>query len=192
MIELDDLNCVIDWCLEEAQYKRFHVNPDQLYLLGHSRGAAIAILKASEDDRIKKIATWAPVHDPERFFGDDKTLAYWKQTGVLYVENMRTRQQMPLYWQFYENYLKHRDRLHLPTRVRDLKIPFFIAHGTQDDTIPYVASLELHSWIPHAKFFCVEEGGHTFGGHHPWPESSIPEDCIKVVQATTAFFRENH
>ena len=52
--ELDDLNAVITWA-ENHFATNLLIDIHQIYLVGHSRGGGIAILKASEDDRIKKL-----------------------------------------------------------------------------------------------------------------------------------------
>ena len=65
MIELDDLESVINWVSTAEEFKD-EIDINNIILIGHSRGGAIAILKASEDARIKKLVTWAAVCDLNR------------------------------------------------------------------------------------------------------------------------------
>ena len=53
LIELDDLKLVMDWSLSNDHLKS-EIDSHKLYLLGHSRGGGITILKAGEDSRVKK------------------------------------------------------------------------------------------------------------------------------------------
>ncbi len=59
-LELEDLNRVMDWTTSTSLL-RDEIVADKIYLLGHSRGGGISILKAAEDSRVKKLVTWASV-----------------------------------------------------------------------------------------------------------------------------------
>src|SRR6185312_11835318 len=52
-IELDDLGQVINWISETPLVPEFQKNLNEIYLIGHSRGGGISILKAGEDKHIK-------------------------------------------------------------------------------------------------------------------------------------------
>jgi len=53
-IELDDLQVVIDYIFSpEFKVPDFEIDLDRLFMIGHSRGGSIAILKAAYEDRIK-------------------------------------------------------------------------------------------------------------------------------------------
>ena len=111
MIELDDLESVINWVSTAEEFKD-EIDINNIILIGHSRGGAIAILKASEDARIKKLVTWAAVCDLNRsMFEQGAELEQWKKDGVCYIVNGRTKQKMPHYIQFYHNYSKNKERL---------------------------------------------------------------------------------
>ncbi|WP_379964943.1 alpha/beta hydrolase family protein [Epilithonimonas sp. UC225_85] len=93
--ELDGLEVVIDHFKSQKE-----VDPDNIILLGHSRGGGISIIKASENKNIKKLITLASVSTLDRF-PKDKSFENWKKDGVYFVENARTKQKMPHYFQFY-------------------------------------------------------------------------------------------
>ncbi len=188
-LELDDLGKVIDYTRSgDFPLSSEVCDVQQLYLIGHSRGGGIAILKAAEDQRVKKLATWAAVNDFSRNW-DEATLAKWREDGVVYVPNSRTGQQMPLYWQLYEDYRKNYHRLHIPEVIKKLNIPYLIVHGTADATVPYQSALDLKKWYPPAKLLTVPDGDHTFGGKHPWPLPELPPHTGLVVDETAAFFK---
>lgn len=68
-IEMDDLGVVIDWvCSDLFPVAQTEYDAAQLYLMGHSRGGGISILKAKEDTRVKKICTWASVNEFSKYW----------------------------------------------------------------------------------------------------------------------------
>ena len=188
--ELNDLGTVIDW----IQSNTFPVSTDELdtdtiYLIGHSRGGGIAILKAGEDSRVKKIATWAAVNEFGKFWTEDQ-MKKIQQADVMYVTNGRTKQQLPIYWQMYENYFAHQERLYIPDVVRRLTIPMLIVHGTQDEAVPASSATELKAWKPDAELMMVEGANHVFGGKHPWDSETLPTDLQSILDRTIQFFKK--
>jgi len=187
IIELDDLKKVIDWILHYPSIK-MEINPRLLYLLGHSRGGGISILKAAEDNRIQKLVTWASVSD---FINRNKklTIETWKKDGVVYAANARTGQQMPMYLQFYEIMMSNKDRLNILKAAKKLKIPFMIIHGDKDEAVPVHEAEALHKSAKHSKLFIVEGGTHTFGVKHPFTNNNLPHNAELVIEKTIEFFK---
>ena len=190
-IELDDLGSVMDYVLNESEaVASGNLVQEKLYLVGHSRGAGIVMLKAHEDARVKKIATWAAVSDFGKHWSQE-VMDEWKKKGVVYIENVRTHQQMPLYYQFAENYFANIHRLHIPEAAKSLRIPFLIVHGTEDEAVPYGAALKLHEWSASSQQLTIDGGNHVFGAKHPFEGMQLPADAEKVVSETVKFFLEN-
>lgn len=188
IIELDDLGKVIDWVLTDPSMAKV-ADKNAVYLLGHSRGGGISILKAGEDPRVKKLVTWASVSD---FLNRNKkqTIDTWHEKGVVYTFNARTKQQMPLYLQFYETLQAHRERLNVLKAAKHLEIPFLIIHGTNDEAVDLKDAEELHRTSKHSELLVVGEAGHTFGVRHPFEELSFPEHAQFVIERTMAFLKE--
>lgn len=186
-IELDDLGSVIDFVLNNDELIN-EIDKDQLALMGHSRGGGVVILRANEDHRVKKIVTWSAVNDFETRWPEEQ-IEEWKEKGVVYIENARTHQQMPLYYQLYEDYFTNLDRLKISTAVKNLKIPFLIVHGTDDEAVPYSSAVEMHDWNPASQLLTIENGNHVFGARHPYEETDLPDDAEKVVSASIEFLR---
>jgi len=194
--ELDDLGSVIDWVESASSPHRGDrglcppkgATPPEgggLYLLGHSRGGGISILKANEDKRIKKIVTWSAVSDfASRLPKDD---ARFKKEGVVYVLNARTNQQMPLYYQFVEDFYQNKQRLDIPAAVKGMNIPQLIIHGTDDEAVPVEEAKRMKQWNPDAELLLIEGAGHTFGAKHPYPDEELPGDAQRVVKASVEF-----
>lgn len=189
-IELDDLAVVVDWVLStDFVVNEGNLDKDRLFLLGHSRGGGIAILKAREDKRVKKLCTWASLNEVSKYWTDEQ-LEQIKRDGVIYLPNKRTNQMMPIRWQMYEDYYANLDRLFIPTAVRQLDIPFLIIHGTKDETVPVANAIEMHSWNKLSRLFLVEGGNHNFGGKHPWELAELSEDMEDVLKETVEFYKE--
>jgi dienelactone hydrolase len=187
--ELDDLGVVIDWvCADAFPVAASEVDTERLYLIGHSRGGGIIMLKAGEDERVKKVAPWASVNEFGKFWKKEE-MEKIKNEGVIYVNNSRTKQRMPIYWQMYEDYLTHMERLYIPAVVRRLAIPMIVVHGVKDETVPYTAAIELKEWKPDATLILIEGANHVFGAKHPWAQDSLPADMDKAVTETIRFFQ---
>lgn len=185
--ELYDLGIVIDFAMGRFNESRDKEKQLPIYLLGHSRGGGISILKAAEDTRVSKVAVWGSVNEFGKFFGK-KEMEIMQRDGVIYIPNKRTGQDMPLYKQIYEDYEANKERLYIPAKVKAMKIPLLIVHGTNDETIPFSAAEEMKSWKPDAVLVPIENGNHTFDAKHPFTENKLPADMLKAVQITADFF----
>ncbi len=186
--ELDDLTSIIDWISSGIVYNN-EIDTTKITLIGHSRGGGIVTITASEDNRISKVITWAGVSDYESRFPTGKILAHWKREGISYIENSRTKQQLPHYYQFYENFVANKERLHVKTVVENLKIPYLIIHGTDDETVKLNEAKNLNSWSKTSEMYSVENANHTFGGKHPWEVKSLPHHLFEVVEKSTVFLK---
>ena len=188
IIELNDLGLVIDW-ISKNEALANEVNPERIYLIGHSRGGGIIVLKAAEDKRITKITTWAAVSD---FINrnNQNTIKVWKEKGVVHTYNMRTEQQMPLYYQFYETIQNNKERLNIVKAAKQLAIPFLIVHGTADNAVAFKDAEELHQVCKQSELLVIENGDHTFGAKHPFNCTVFPEHANTVIQHTLEFFKK--
>jgi fermentation-respiration switch protein FrsA (DUF1100 family) len=185
-IELHDLGAVINYAVENAPV--FNVNPKEIYLIGHSRGGGIALLKAAEDKKIKKLALWASLSEFDSFFRP-KTIEEWQKNGVVYAENKRTGQQLPLNKQFYDDYLKNKATLDVRKSAKMLEIPLLIIHGDKDESVDITHADFLYNLVQHSIFIKVEGGNHTFGAKHPFdPETDGSEMLDELLENTFEFF----
>lgn len=187
-LELDDLGAVID---AVTKYKlptpAQEIDTENINVIGHSRGGGIAILKAAEDPRVKKAATWAGVNEFGKFWRQDE-MDRIKRDGVVYVTNSRTNQMMPIYWDVYEDYFHNLERLHIPTKVKQLSKPLMVIHGTADETVAYTAAAEMKEWNDTIELVPVKNADHNFGAKHPWAENSLPVHLHFVIEETANFF----
>jgi len=183
-LELGDLKDVIDWVVNNANEHEFDLN--NINLIGHSRGGGITIIKAFEDARVKKIVTWASVADFESRMKVDG-FEEWRNTGVAYIPNARTNQQMPLFFQFYEDFDKNRERLFIRKAAKNLNKPMLIIHGTDDDTVSINEANALHQWVKNSRLCLLENADHAFNAVHPYTSEVLNEHILKKLQVSFDF-----
>ena len=188
--QLQDLRNVIDWCCDEHNTWHDHIDTTRISLIGHSMGGGIAIIYAAEDTRVTKLVTWAGISECKTPWGNwpAERLDEWKKSGVQYYQNGRTKQNMPLYYQLYEDYVVNKQRLNIQVAIQALTIPVLICHGSQDTAVPVEKARLLHEWQPSAKLVLVESD-HVFGRSHPWPHSYLPPAMETVLDETVNFLK---
>jgi len=188
-IELDDLERVINYIATTRKYA-LEAKVNAINVIGHSRGGGIAIIKAEENPLVKKVVTWAGVSDYRvRFKEDTEAFKKFKETGRMYVENGRTKQQMPHDWQFYEDFIANEERLTIQRAVKNLRKPLLIIHGTADSTVSLEEAQTIQRWKPNSKLEMIPEANHVFGAKHPWDTSTLPEDLDQVVEKSAEFLK---
>lgn len=186
-IEVDDLQTVIDWiCSNTKHHSEIDIN--NISLVGHSRGGGMVTLMAASDNRVKKVISWAGVCTLDRsMFHDGPELSAWKESGVFYVMNGRTKQQMPHFIDFYQDYIDNQERLSVENAARAIKIPHLIIHGDGDDAVPFSHAENLHTWNPNSELINIKGSNHVFMGRHPWTDDSLPDDFVEVLKKTLEF-----
>ncbi len=185
--ELLDVEKVIDYLFSDRNADKEKMDLNQVYLMGHSRGGGIAILVASKDKRIKKLVTWAAVSDFARRFPIGKAMSKWKEEGVFYIKNSRTKQNLPHNYQFYEDFVKNRERLDISEAERNLDIPHLLIHGTQDESVYLGEALHLMSLNEDCSLMKIKGGTHTLGAYHPYDKQELPHDVMLALNYTLTF-----
>ncbi|TND09406.1 MAG: alpha/beta hydrolase [Bacteroidetes bacterium] len=183
--ELDDLGIVLDW-LHRDHDQRSRIDPEKIYLIGHSRGGGISILKAAEDPRVKKIVTWAAVSDFEPRV-NPPDLESWREAGVSWTLNTRTGQNMPMYYSLREDFYANKNRLDIPAAAARIRVPFLIIHGTADTSVNFREAEKLKSCNPAAELLAIENADHTFGGKHPFTSDELPEHSKRLIMETAEY-----
>lgn len=187
--ELDDLETVINWIYTNADVKN-EIDTDEISLIGHSRGGGIVLLKANENTKIKKVITLAGVCDFEKRTATIGDLNQWKKDGVKYVVNGRTKQQMPHFYQFYEDFIKNKERLNVKKATENLKIPQLILHGNADTSVLIDEAVNLHQWNPKSEYQIIENADHVFNTCHPWKEKKLSKELAITVKHCVDFIKK--
>lgn len=188
--ELDDLKVLIDWISSENFPFANQADLSRLTLMGHSRGGGIAVVKAAEDTRIQKLISLAAVSDFEDRFPKGEELEAWRQKGISYIENSRTKQKMPHLFDFYEDFKQNEERLNIARSAQKLDIPFLIVHGTNDPTVAVDNAHQLHEWASKSDLFLLEGSDHVFEASHPWEREDLPPAMKKIIEKATGFIKK--
>lgn len=161
--------------------------PGAVGLLGHSRGGAIALLRALADPGIAAVAAWASIADFPSMVPVDP--AEWKRLGRIEVPNARTGQMMPVDYAAWEDYLAHQRDFDFADRIAGLSVPQLFVHAAGDAVVPPDASRRLAraagGWGRHVE---IPGGDHAFGAVHPFQGTTPVLD--RAVFETVSFFRE--
>ncbi len=186
-IELNDLNRVVDFITSDNRFSN-EIDSEKINLIGHSRGGGIVLIHSEEDARIRSVTTWAGVSDFKvRFQEGTEGFEDWLIAGVTYIENSRTKQQLPHYIQFYHDFKKNERRLTINRAVSNLSKPQLIVNGSGDPTVTINEALALHKWNPSSTLEIINEADHVFGSKHPWTEKHLSKDLQQAVNLTLTF-----
>lgn len=189
-MECYDTQHQLDFIFSDDFPLKTQVRKDRVFLLGHSRGGGIALVKA-HDERVFGIVTWAAVSalkTPWANYTSEKMQA-WKESGVTYYRNQRTGIDYPLYYQLHEDFALNFEQLDVEAHTKALQKPCLIIHGHQDMAVPVQQAEQLHAWCPKSVLFTVD-ADHVFGRQHPAPEGPLPEAMQLVLSRSIEFCKE--
>ncbi len=184
--ELDDLDSVLNW-IESNLSSNNNIDTTNITLLGHSRGGGIVTIKSEEDSRITTVISLAGVCDYENRFPKGDAFDTWQKEGVYYVINGRTKQHMPHFYQFFEDFMQNKDRLNIKRATSNLKIPHLIIHGSNDTSVSIEEAKNLNNWNPNSELKIIEDADHVFNSKHPWDKKEMPLQLNQVIEAVTKF-----
>lgn len=188
--QLHDLQCVIDWLVSDNRFAA-NINTQKIHLIGHSRGGGIVLLKANQEQKVRTVTTWAGVSNFASRFPAGEKLIQWQKDKVYYVENGRTKQQMPHDIQFYDDFIEHKEDLDISKAVQNLKIPQLIIHAKGDTSVKVKEAEQLQEWNPKAKMFLLEESNHVFDTQHPWEKEEMSVSLKQIVGKSIQFIKSN-
>ena len=121
---------------------------EDVCMIGSSLGGWLAALLAEDIQQVCRLVLLAPafgfVGRQSQILGPAR-LKEWKQRGVLPVYHYGTRRTQQLHYAFYEDALKHEQRV-----VRR-RLPALVFHGIFDESVPYSLSVEYLKRNPQAR-----------------------------------------
>jgi acetyl esterase/lipase len=184
--ELSDVQTVLDYLSESTS--QYNIDIEQLTLIGHSRGGPIALLTAAKDQRVKSVITWAAVHELDYAWQSPKNLEIWKSEGVVYALNGRTRQEMPMYYQLYEDFLANKELYNLKNALKGFSKPMLIIHGDADPAVKLSSAEYLKKLVPSAEMKVIAGADHVFGGKHPFSmDEEMPAHSKELISSCIEF-----
>ncbi|NHA05006.1 alpha/beta hydrolase [Mucilaginibacter sp. HC2] len=182
-IELEDLDTIIDFACSGSGMAA----ANGVFLIGHSMGGGISIIKSAEDSRIKKLVTMASISSFRNLW-PQQSEAQWYLQGVIYMHNSRTGQQMPLKSTLLDDLDKHPLRLNIPAKAAEVQQPWLLVHGDIDPTVPLDHAKELHTAQPRSELVIIKGGDHVLGASHPYTGDTLPAALQEFCDRTIAFF----
>jgi pimeloyl-ACP methyl ester carboxylesterase len=184
-IELDDLKAVIDFACNGSSMPA----TKKVSLIGHSMGGGISIIKAAEDSRIEKLITFASIADFYNLWTKEQE-TQWRIRSVMYVDNARTHQQMPLKITLLNDLEQNPGRLDIIKKATQLTQPWLIAQGDEDIVVPLKHAKELKAAQPHAELIVIKGGNHVFGASHPYAGDALPAPLLSFCEQSVEFLKK--
>jgi pimeloyl-ACP methyl ester carboxylesterase len=183
--ELEDLKAVIDFVCGGSYMPAVR----EVYLIGHSMGGGISIIKTAEDKRITKLVTMAAISSFHNLW--PKTAeAQWKLQGVMYMPNARTGQNMPYKASLLYDLEKNAERLDIIGKASQITQPWLIVHGDQDTSVPLSHGEEIAAAQPNAEFVVIPGADHVFGATHPYLDDILPSALVEFCDVTIGFLKK--
>lgn len=181
--ELSDVRTAIDFFKKRKEVSG-------IALIGHSRGGGIAILSAAQNEEVKAVASWAGLADLTVLFPRGEKLNQWRKSGFYEVYNSRTKQQMPHSFTWFTDWQKNKRQLDVADAAKKLSIPYLNVHAADDESVDINVQGVLAELQPNAELHTLADGGHTFGGEHPWKPKELPTQLEEATKATIEFFEK--
>ena len=181
-IEVNDVARVVNYVKSEFTY---FANA-KIHLMGHSRGGGIACIASSRDLNIESLILLASVSDYKNRFPEQSEIDKWKENGIRYIENKRTKQKLPHLYQFYQNYMDNESNLNIESSIKKFKGKTLICHGTMDLAVDFQNALNLLSWSNNGSLLKLRTN-HTFGSKHPWKNNHIPTALDQIIEKCISF-----
>lgn len=178
--EMEDLSAVLESLPHLPGGDRLDSN--WVAILGHSRGAAAALLQGANHPGVRTLITWAGISTVHRY--SQEVMEAWRRDGKIHIPNLRTGQQMPMDLSVLEDIDQNREKYDILRAVSELRIPLLVVHGDEDETVPFMEGSLLHDSSPRGlrKFQIIPGASHTFGAEHPF--SGTTEDLDEAVRVT--------
>ncbi|HUH34017.1 MAG TPA: alpha/beta fold hydrolase [Daejeonella sp.] len=161
----------------------------QVNLIGHSRGGGICIIQAAKDPRVHKLITWAAIADFSSLWKREQ-LAEWRDKGVIYTYNTRTKQNTPLKVNLLYDLEKHHKEYNILDAAGRVNIPWLIIHGDEDENVLLTDGQRLQDRNKEAEFMIIPYANHVFGASHPYSKEEMPLQLQLVCEKSVEFLTE--
>lgn len=182
--EFYDLDQIITYACSGKDFR----STEEIYLIGHSRGGGISIIQTANDARIKKLATWASIAEFNSLWKADQ-LKEWREKGVIYTFNTRTKQNTPLKVDLLYDLEHHPNEYNIKKAAKRISKPWLIIQGERDENVLPEHAQMLKNECINAELEIIPGADHVFGAFHPYTETELPDALQRVCDKTLEFFK---
>jgi uncharacterized protein len=177
-IQLSDLERVVAYLRSDPALGSL-----PLFLVGHSRGGAIALLASRRIEDLRGLVTWSAIAVLDRW--DEATRKIWREKGHLEVVNARTGQVMRMSTAVLDDLESNRAELDVIGAVRGCEVPLLLIHGGSDETVAPADAYEIAGAHRQASLLVIDGASHTFNAIHPLV--TIPAELALAAHVTERF-----
>jgi pimeloyl-ACP methyl ester carboxylesterase len=178
--ELFDISSVLN------HIESWHRTFQKIHLIGHSRGGGMVLLAAQQWQQVSplgQVCTWAAICDIARRFPNGQELTQWQETGIRFVKNGRTHQELPQAFELYADYERNKMKLDIKAAAKAIGKRLHIFHGDQDAAVPISEAFELRD-ASGAEVSAIMGADHVFGAVHPWDKQQMPAQLRELCEKT--------
>ncbi len=181
--QLEDLSAVIDYVGGEG----FKIlSNGYLFLMGHSGGGGISIIKSVEDNRVNALCLWASISTFRRY--SKHQVEKMEKNGYIFVKIPDSAIKVRIDKIVFDDFARNREKYEIVDAFSKLKIPTLIIHGTADVIVPLIEAERLRDANPEfSKFVLIPEANHFFNTKHPFTSTSTQLEM--AIKESIEFFK---
>lgn len=158
-----------------------------IYILGHSRGAAVGLIYTFDNPKnIKGVISWNGLTFVDTFHETSKL--EMETNGKTYVRNPRTNEYFPIKKDILEDIKNNNQRFNIFERAKFNSTPIILVQGSNDNPILIEKSKQLLKERTDIKYVEIKDGDHVFNSSHPFNGESL--QISQAIKATKLFIDE--
>jgi len=159
--ELDSVETILRAWAQGLRPDGHPSSPGAIGLLGHGRGATLALLAAAEGCGVQGVVGLAPMSTFHRGASAELSAELGDHSHRFFVERA----------------------------ARMIDVPVLLVHGEEDQVVPPAEAELLYHWLPKetGRLIMLERTGHSFGARHPF--AGTTKELEIVVEVCRNFFR---
>jgi alpha-beta hydrolase superfamily lysophospholipase len=185
-LEIDDLKELLNEIDGDCFGLPF-LDRSNIALVGHSRGGAVSLIAAHEDERIRAVAAWSTIDHFNRYTDEQKRR--WREKGYVQLHSVSSHKIFRISTALLDDVENNAERLNIVKAVEALRKPLLIVHGTADIPVKIEEAERLFAVSDKklTQFVRLDGAGHMYGAKHPYKEES--QTLNHVLDITTRWLQ---